>query len=476
MMRAVRTQHRVAIALAGALIAAGAVALFMLLRQPPPSTLERIRASGLLVVATRIAPTTYFAGADGPDGFTHALVEAFAQELGVRVRFEFPPTLDALLDDVAGARVHMAAAGLGVTDARRRRMRFSQPFADVEEQLVYRRGTSRPKQIDDVGPGELHVVAGSSQEELLQQLRANGHPNLSWTPHADTDTQSLLAAVDRGELRLTLADANSVDLSRRIYRHVAVAFALADSKPIAWAFPRSGDDSLRRAADCFLRSAQRGDLLQRLQARYFGHTGRLNFVDSRDFWRDVRDRLPALRSLFERAAEITGIDWRLLAAIGYQESHWRSDAVSPTGVRGIMMLTQATAQQMDIDDRDDPEQSIIGGARYLRVVEEKIPERIAEPNRLWLTLAGYNIGFGHLEDARVLTERGGANPDLWMEVKQRLPMLARKPHYETVKHGFARGQEPVDYVDNIRNYYDMLVWFTGTADEATRAYLFAESN
>ena len=179
--------------------------------------------------------------------------------------------------------------------------------------------------------------------------------------------------------------------------------------------------------------------------------------------------------MFETAGAEMGVDWRLLAAIGYQESHWRPEAVSPTGVRGIMMLTRSTAKQMGIKDRHDPEQSIIGGAKYLRVVEKKIPQRIQEPNRLWLTLAGYNIGFGHLEDARILTQRDGANPDLWLEVKQRLPLLAQKAYFETVRHGFARGQEPVDYVDNIRNYYDMLVWFTNMADEQTRRLLLAQT-
>ena len=474
-MRSERLQRRIAILVATLLLAAGACGLYVVMQQRPPDVVDRVRHDGVLVVATRNAPTTFFNGADGPDGFTYALVEAFAEHLGVAVRYRFPQTLDRLLDSVATAQVHMAAAGLGVTDTRRKRMRFSLPFVSVEQQLVYRRGDKRPKQLDDIAAGDLHVVAGSSHEELLRRLQAEGHPQLSWTSHNDLDTASLLTQVERGTIRLALADANMTDLSRRFYRHIAVAFALEESKPIAWAFPRSGDDSLRREANAFLQTAQQNGLLQRLEARYFGHGGRLNFVDTREFWRNVRDRLPLYQAHFERAAGITGIDWRLLAAIGYQESHWRADAVSPTGVRGVMMLTQATAKQMDIDDRNDPEQSIIGGARYLRVVEKKIPERIPEPNRLWLTLAGYNIGFGHLEDARILTERDGANPDLWMEVKQRLPLLAKKRFHQTVKYGFARGQEPVDYVDNIRNYYDMLVWFTTTADDTTRAYLLADS-
>jgi membrane-bound lytic murein transglycosylase F len=258
--------------------------------------------------------------------------------------------------------------------------------------------------------------------------------------------------------------------------HVATAFELGEPQAIAWAFGRAGDGSLRLAINGFLQQFEEDGSLRRLRARYFGHARRLNFVDTRDFWRHTRDRLPKLMPYFEEAAEKTGIDWRLLAAIGYQESHWRPDAVSPTGVRGIMMLTQATAKQMEIEDRNDPQQSIIGGARYLRVVEKKIPDRIEQPDRLWLTLAGYNIGFGHLEDARVLTDRDGADPDQWLEVKQRLPLLSKRKFYQTVRHGKARGREPVTYVDNIRNYYDLLIWYTTTSDRATRDRLLLPDN
>ena len=158
------------------------------------------------------------------------------------------------------------------------------------------------------------------------------------------------------------------------------------------------------------------------------------------------------------AAKQTQIDWRMLAAIGYQESHWNPKAKSPTGVRGIMMLTLDTAKQMDIDSRLDPHQSIVGGAKYLRYIEDKLPDRINEPDRLWLTLAGYNVGFGHLEDARILTEHLGDNPDKWADVKKHLPKLSLKKWYTGLKHGYARGSEPVNYVDNIRGYYELLRW------------------
>lgn len=473
MQRDSREARYAAIVMAATLLLCGAAALFLMYRHGPSTELERVKHRGELIVVTRQAPTVYHQGAKGPDGFEVALVRAFAEHLGVKPKFVFPESLDRLLSTTSSGQANMAAAGLTATAQRRERVSFSIPYEYVTEQVVYRRGSKRPQSLTEIADGDLHVVANSSHEETLARLRETENPALTWQRHNDISTETLLSQLDQGKLRLTVVDSNEVELSRRVFKYAATAFELGDPQPIAWAFPRRGDGTLLAAANDFLRDAQQTGRLQRLQARYFGHSGRLNFVDTRDFWRNVRDRLPTYRPYFETAAERTGIDWRLLAAIGYQESHWRPDAVSPTGVRGIMMLTKSTARQMGVTDRNDPEQSIIGGAKYLRVVGRKIPDRIKEPHHLWLTLAGYNVGFGHLEDARVLTERDGGNPDVWLEVKQRLPLLAKKTYYSTVKNGFARGQEPVDYVDNIRNYYDLLVWYTTTTDVATRDRLLA---
>ena len=144
--------------------------------------------------------------------------------------------------------------------------------------------------------------------------------------------------------------------------------------------------------------------------------------------------------------------------MSYQESHWNPRAKSFTGVRGMMMLTLATAKELGIVSRLDPEQSIKGGAKYLTNLLKRIPDRITHPDRLWFALAAYNVGMGHLEDARVLTDRQGANPDMWVDVKIRLLQLRQKKYYKTTRYGYARGNEAVAYVDNIRRYYDTLVW------------------
>ena len=193
---------------------------------------------------------------------------------------------------------------------------------------------------------------------------------------------------------------------------------------------------------------------------YYAHVDLLSFADTHTFWQHVSTRLPRYEKLFRRVARSNGYDWRLLAAIGYQESHWNPEAVSPTGVKGLMMLTNATAEQVKIEDRTDPEQSVIGSARYLKILNGMLPRQIEMPDRQWFILAGYNVGFGHLEDARILTERQGGDPDNWFDVRERLPLLAQTRYHTTLKHGYARGREPVTYVDNIRNFYELLVWHT----------------
>ena len=124
------------------------------------------------------------------------------------------------------------------------------------------------------------------------------------------------------------------------------------------------------------------------------------------------------------------------------------------------MLTRTTAADMGYSNRIDPQNSINGGARYFSILKRRIPQHIAEPDRTWLALAAYNIGLGHLEDARTITQQRGGDPNKWVDVKESLPLLTQKRWYEQLGHGYARGNEALIYVENIRSYYDILVWQT----------------
>jgi membrane-bound lytic murein transglycosylase F len=423
----------------------------------PPPLVERIKASGELRVVTRNSGTTLYEGPEGLTGLEYDLVTLFARELGVKPHFIIPKRFDDLLPSVINGEAHLAAAGLTITPVRESQIRFGPSYQEITQQVIYRQGNRRPRKIEDLYGGKLVVLAGSSHEEELLRLKQT-HPELTWERRADLESAELMKMVLDREIDYTIADSNEFAVTRRFMANLGVAFNLTDPQPLAWAMAHAEDSSLYYAMVDFINHIAENGTLDELIERHYGHIGRLNFVELKTFVKHYKKRLPKYETYFKEAEVISDIDWRTLAAIGYQESHWNPKAKSPTGVRGIMMLTLTTAKQMKIESRLDPRQSIIGGAKYLRYIEKKLPPRIEEPDRLWLTLAGYNVGFGHLEDARILTEHLGDNPDKWVDVKKHLPKLSLKKWYSGLKHGYARGNEPVNYVDNIRGYVELLRW------------------
>jgi membrane-bound lytic murein transglycosylase F len=421
-----------------------------------PGVLDQVRELGELRVATRNSPTSYYLGAHGPEGPEYELAARFARALGVRVVFEPLTSPEAVVAAVQRGRVHLGAAGLTVTEAWRRRIEFSPPYQSVRLHVVYRRDRPRPMDAEALAQLRIEVVAGSAHAQVLAAALA-GHPDVHFVQRHGTDPLDLMDRVSEGSLDATVADANEFALGRNFHPELRIAFNLPGEERLAWALPR-GDPALERRVGQFF-TELRPELGQILD-RYYGDTDRLDYVGARNFIQHVQERLPRYRAFFHEVARESGEDWRVLAAIGYQESKWDPAAVSPTGVKGLMMLTAETAERLGVQNREDPRQSIVGGARYLQTMRETIPDRVPEPDRTWLALAAYNIGYGHLEDARILTQMAGKDPDSWQDVREHLPLLGQERWYSQVKRGYARGWEAVQFVDNVRNYLDILEWIS----------------
>ena len=430
-----------------------------------PPLLDQILETGELRVVTRDSPTSYSISPDGPTGPEYDLVRAFAEELGVALVMESVDSVSEIIPLILSGKVHMAAAGLTVTDSRREYLNFGHPYESVDVHLIYKLGTGRPRSIEDILDRSIEVVASSSHVDILEELKLD-YPELTWTENADVEFADLLTKVAMGDIDLTVADSPDFNIQRHFYPDLRVALDLYVDDQIAWAFPRRNADSLLARADDFLIAAGREGMLDRVHDRYYGHTKKYDYVGTRNFIRHYESRLPRYRAMFEQAGEEWGVDWRLLAAIGYQESHWRAGAVSPTGVRGIMMLTEATADYLGIDDREDPADSIAGGAEYYARQTERVADTVGEPDRTWMALAAYNVGFNHVKDARMIVKWQGGNPDSWVDLSAALPLLSQRKWYSQVPYGYARGWEPVLYVNNIRAYYNILVWLTEQEEEA----------
>ena len=434
----------------------------------PPPILDQVLETGELRVVTRNSPTSFTISPDGPTGPEYDLVQAFADYLGVALVVESVDSISEILPLLLSGDAHMAAAGLSVTDSRREYLNFGHPYESVDVHLIYKLGTGRPRSIEDILDRSIEVMASSSHVDILESIQAE-HPALSWTEDADGEAADLLTREAMGEIDLTNADSPDFNIQRHFYPDLRVALYLNVDDPIAWAFPKGTADSLLAVADEFLIEADRDGMLARVHDRYYGHTKKYDYVGTRTFIRHYESRLPRYRATFEQAGAEWDVDWRLLAAIGYQESHWRSNAVSPTGVRGIMMLTKATADYLGIDDREDPEMSILGGAQYFARQTERVADTVAEPDRTWMALAAYNVGFNHIKDARMIVEWRGGDADNWIDISKALPLLAQRKWYSQVPYGYARGWEPVLYVNNIRAYYNILKWLTEQEEEEAPA-------
>ena len=424
---------------------------------PVARSLEQILASGRLRVLTRNAPTTWYVDRDGePAGPEHDLVTAFAASLGLEVEFLVAETIDEILARLEAGDADLAAAGLTVTDARRPRFRFGPSYQSVTQQVVCRRDTAQPESLEELAGLDLVVIASSSYSERLAELKAGGHPGLRWRETAEHDTEALLRQVWSREIDCTVADSTIVDINRRYMPELIAPLNLSRDQNLAWAFPREAE-ALARAVGEWQTEFESHGGLARVRERYYGFYAEFDYVDIARYVRRIDQRFPRYRAYFQEAAEQYGLDYTLVAAQGYQESHWVANAKSPTGVRGIMMLTLPTARAMGVTNRLDPRQSIFGGARYLAKLKTRFDEAVQEPDRTWLALAAYNVGRGHLHDAQVLARERGLSPHRWADVKEVLPLLADKRFYARLKYGYARGHEPVRYVQRIREYQQVLV-------------------
>jgi len=440
-----------------------ALALVLATCSPRVPLLDQIDTLGVLRVATVNSASTYYLDADGPTGLEYDLVRAFAKERGLELDWHILANRQAVFEAVADNRVDMAA-GLPISAARRQRVRFTPAYTELRLEVVYRAGRYKPDDLSALS-GHLTLPAHTALADWLHSR----HPDIAFEVDPVANTEELMDRVANGDLDATIANADLVAMNQRYYPALRVAFKVPNVRErAAWAFARdlaTGGDSLYNKAIAYLEDSKRSGRLNILHDRYFGHIERLGFVGGQEFARQVDARLHRWRRYFKRAGDQHNLDWRLLAATGYQESHWDKDAVSPTTVRGIMMLTEATASEVGVSNRRDPLQSINGGARYLVQLLERLPAEITEPDRTWFALAAYNIGYGHVMDARRLLMDRNRNPNLWVNLRDALPWLTQDRYLGGTRYGYARGLEAKAYVGNIRAYYDILVWMT--SDEIT---------
>ncbi len=416
--------------------------------------LEAIKERGELVLITRNNAACYYEGPNGPIGFEYDLAKAFADDLGVRLKTLVIEDEASMIAALREGKADLVASGTPFGPLASRMLTLGPGYMTVEQQVVGRRSGPEIKRIDDLKDHVIWISGNSSRLAALNETRKK-HPHITWQTLSDYSSEEMLQMVWNQSLPLTILESNIIKMNRRFYPELVVHLNLGTPSSLTWAMdPRS--HGLQRAVSNWFAKVSTQETLQGLKDHYFSHLEEFDYVDLARYRRRIADRLPKYQSHFEQAAEKYDLDWRLVAAQAYQESHWNPRARSFTGVRGIMMLTQETAKTLGLKNRMEVKETIWAGTRYLARLHRLVGDDVPEPDRTLMALAAYNIGFGHLQDARELARRLNKPADTWHAVRSVLPLLQERQYYITLTHGYARGNEAVQYVDRIRTYHKVL--------------------
>ncbi len=438
----------------------------------------------VLTFVTLNSPNTYYLDDDKQAaGLEYDLIQLFIKHLndGTELKLTVANNINQVIPAVLNKKADIAAADVTITDGRKQIIDFSNPYQDVQQVVVYNSQKLKddkkkaPKNLKDLAGRLITVPAGTSFVERLIKLKPK-QAGLIWQERLHVGSEQLLQELEQGDIDYTIADSHLVSIMQNYYPNLSIAFALGEPEKIAWAMPKNANPELQLKVNAFFSKIKKNGTLRNLIDRYHGNAKRLKPVDVKAFLIRSRTLLPKYKRLFQQAQEITDLDWRLIAAISYQESHWDTFNTSPTNVRGLMMLTEDTADLMKVSDRLDPKQSIPAGAKYINLLKDTIPDRVPEPDRTFLALASYNIGYAHVEDARVLAQRLKMNPDRWADVKKTLVMLNDPTYYVNAKYGYCSGGAPVIFVESIRSYYNILARFEPSYDDKASQFKIASAD
>ena len=416
-------------------------------------TLHKILKSGQITVITKNNPHCYYLYRDEPMGFEYELAREFAAYLDVALNVKISENWKRMSHEIRNGNAALIAAGITITPKRQKVMAFSDGYMDIRQHIISRRNRAKIKNVNDLSGKTVHVQIATAYQERLEELRHQGI-DFNIELHMDTPTEELIQQVAQGEIELTVADSNIARLNQRHYPRAVMAGAISEFQQLGWAVHPEAHQ-LREKINSFFAAIKKNGRYEEIYNKYYGDVENFDYVDLRAFHRRIRSNLSRYSPFIKAAAKKHGFDWRLIAAQAYQESHLDPRAKSRAGARGLMQLLVSTARSLKVDDIYNPVDNINGGVQHLKNLYELFDSATGD-DRLMIALAAYNVGQGHLQDARRLAIKKKFDPDLWESLSQTLPLLRYRKYYKNAKYGYCLGTEPVIYVKQIMIYYDIL--------------------
>ena len=408
-----------------------------------------------LRMITRNNAMTYFIYRGRQVGFDYELIKEFADRHDLRLDIVIPDSHADLLPYLNEGKGDIVAAAMTITVERGKQAAFTRPYNEVDELVIVRADEDSIASLEDLAGRTVHVRQSSSFYTTLTAL-ADSIAGLQVVPLPDDlETEDILAGVEEGRYDITLCDSNLLDVELAYGRQLKAAFSIKPTS-LGWAVRRD-NPALLAALNQYVQEEKGGLFFNMMKKRYFKN--KRTITRAKDSLRvDLSGRLSPYDELVKKYARQYGQDWRLITAQMYQESQFDPQATSWVGARGLMQIMPVTGRELGVTNLHDPEENIYAGVKYLHQLVQRFDPDIPSDERIRLALAAYNVGYGHVLDARRLAREKGWNPDQWFgHVERAMRLLAEPAYYKRARYGFCRCGQPVHYVSNIQNMYDAYV-------------------
>ena len=419
------------------------------------SKLKQIKSNGILRIALVADPPHYFPNKVKERGYDFELVSHYATSIDVELEIIKTNTSNEIIFLLNQGKVDIGILGSS-PEFDQKNIKNVVTYNNSKWYVIGNRANRQlPKSIDSIEPNTMIVANGSNASFMLHSI-GEDYPSLLWDELKNTNVRSILERINENHSKISIISEDIYAYYQYLFPETKKIFVLPIKYPSRWLVKNNNNLSFLYSINSFFNKYKQNGKLEKIGKTYYEHLNAFDYVDIRYYLKRINKKLPKYKKYFVEAAKNSALDARIIAAVSYQESHWNRKARSPTGVRGMMMLTLDTAKRVGVKNRLNAKQSIFGGAKYLKILYESFSNTIEEPDRLWFTLAAYNIGLGHVEDARTITKSQGDNPNSWIDVEKHIPKLSQKKWYKKTRHGFARGYEPIEFVRRVRRYYDIL--------------------
>ena len=431
--------------------------------------LPEIMERGRLVAITSYSPISYFIYHGEPMGYEYELLKMLGEHLNLPVEIKLASDFEEMLQRLETGEGDLIAYGLTITSERRSKLAFTEPLNITRQVLVQRKPENwrrmKLHEIEnrlirspfDLSGETVYVRRGSAYIERLQNLalEIGKDINIVEAPGHLT-TEDLINLVATDSIALTVADENIAQIQSAYYTDIDTETPISLPQQTAWAV-RAGSKKLLDTINSWLQEIQNHADYYVIYNKYYKNRQAFRSRYSSEFNPSTGGAISPYDNLIRREAERLGWDWRLLAALIYRESQFKSNAESWAGASGLMQLMPLTASHFGADNPFDPEQNITAGVNFMLWLQNYWEEYIDDPEeRRNFVMASYNVGQGHVQDARKLAEHFDADPNIWKDNVESFMLKKSNPDYynlEIVSYGYASGVAPVIYVRDIYELY-----------------------